>query len=97
MIEHKIPLNDRCPIPTYRPPYDTSTFVNDGPFFELHPGCIPHIKRYERTDAKGNIVESWERDKNGRMVETTQRDKLYAEMEEAQELIDKLNKEKNNG
>ena len=79
-----------CKIPAYNPKYDTSNFVNDGPFFELHPGTIPHITRYERQDERGDIVESWERDKNGRMVETTQRDKLYKELADAQEALEEL-------
>lgn len=80
---------DKCKI-VHKPKYDTSNFVNEGEFFDTHPGVIPNITRFERLDGAGNVVESWERNKNGVMVETTQRDKLYAELEEAQEKLSKL-------
>lgn len=79
----------KCPI-VYEAPYDTSTFVNEGPFFDTHPGVTPNVRRYERTDMTGKLVESWERDKNGVMVDVTKRDLLYKELEDAQENIDKL-------
>lgn len=80
---HKRPIE-------YTAPYDTSTFVNDGPFFDTHPGVTPNVRRYERTDMTGKLIESWERDKNGVMVDVTKRDLLYKELENAQETIDKL-------
>lgn len=89
---------NRCKIATAKTPYDTSSFVNDGPFFELHPGTIPTVRRYERQDEQGRVVESWERDKNGRMVETTARDKAIEELIAAQENLEKLRKAgKNDG
>lgn len=78
----------------HNPSYDTSTFVNNGPFFKKHPDVIPNVTRFESTDCAGKLIESWERDKNGRMVNTTKRDKLYAELIEAQEQINKLKENK---
>lgn len=85
---------DRSQIPAYNAPYDTSTFINEGEFFDTHPGVIPNITRFEATDGAGKLIESWERDKNGVMVNTTKRDKLYAELIEAQEQINKLKENK---
>lgn len=81
---------DRCKIPPYKTKYDSSTFVNTGEFFDTHPGVMPQVRRYEQLDEKGDIIESWERDKNGVMVNVTKRDALYKELIEAQEAIDKL-------
>lgn len=71
----------------YEAPYDTSTFVNTGTFFDTHPGVTPNVRRYERTDMTGKLIESWERDKNGVMVDVTKRDLLYKELEDAQEAL----------
>jgi hypothetical protein len=75
---------------TENPKYDTSHFVNEGPFFDKHPDVIKNIIRFEATDISGNIVESWERDKNGVMVETTKRDKLREELVKAQEELQRI-------
>lgn len=69
---------------------DRDKFINDGLFFEAHPDVYPDVTRYERTDAKGNIIESWERGDDGRMRETTKRDKLREEIIAAEEQIAKL-------
>lgn len=69
---------------------DKDKFVNDGPFFELHPDIYPFVTRYERTDRYDKIIESWERGDDGRMHDTTKRDKLREELREAQEQINKL-------
>ena len=90
MIERTLYGPAHSDIAPYTPSYDTSTFVNEGPFFDTHPGVIPHVTRYERTDMSGKLLESWERDKNGVMVETTKRDLLYAEIISAQEALDKM-------
>lgn len=75
---------------TENPKYDTSNFVNEGPFFDKHPDVIKNIIRFEATDISGNIVESWERDKNGVMIETTQRDILREELVKAQEELQRI-------
>ena len=72
------------------PKYDTSHFVNEGPFFDKHPDVIKNIIRFESIDLSGNIVESWERDSNGVMVETTQRDILREELIKAQEELQRI-------
>lgn len=64
-------------------------FVNDGPFWELHPDVWPLVTRYERTE-KDHIVESWERGEDGRMHETTKRDKLREELRAAQEALNRV-------
>ena len=64
-------------------------FVNDGPFWELHPDVWPLVTRYERTE-KDHIVESWERGEDGRMHETTKRDQLREELRAAQEALKKI-------
>lgn len=64
-------------------------FINDGPFWELHPDVWPLVTRYERTE-KDHIVESWERGEDGRMHETTKRDKLREELREAQEALNRI-------
>ena len=87
MIETYIPGWNKCTI-KHNPTYDTSNFVNKGKFFDTHPGVIPNITRYERTDLAGKVIESWERNKNGVMVDVTERDKLYAEIEAAQEALE---------
>lgn len=66
------------------------TFVNDGPFFEKYPDVYEDVRRYERFDTKGQLIESWERGDDGRMHETTQRDKLREEIIAAQEQIERL-------
>lgn len=81
---------DTSLIPPYDPPYDTSSFVNSGEFFDTHPGVIPHVTRYESRDLAGNLIESWERDKNGVMVNVTARDNTYAELIAAQEALERL-------
>lgn len=78
----------------YKAPYDTSHFVNTGTFFDTHPGVTFNVTRYERSDEKGKIIESWERDKNGVMVDVTKRDKLYAEIAEAQEALEEMRTKK---
>lgn len=75
---------------TENPKYDTSHFVNEGPFFDKHPDVIKNVIRFELTDLSGNIVESWERDKSGVMVETTQRDILREELVKAQEELQQI-------
>ena len=72
------------------PKYDTSHFVNEGPFFDKHPDVIKNIVRFESVDLEGNIVESWERNDNGVMVETTQRDRLREELVKAQEELQRI-------
>lgn len=74
------------------PKYDTSNFVNDGPFFDAHPDVYPFVRRYERVDGSGEIIESWERNKSGVMIDVTQRDKLYAEIVKAQDNIESIRK-----
>lgn len=69
---------------------DKDKFINDGPFWELHSDVLPTVTRFEITDTKGHILESWERDKNGRMVETTKRDQAREELIAAQEAMNKL-------
>ena len=64
-------------------------FINDGPFWELHPDVWPLVTRYERTE-KDHIVESWERGEDGRMHETTKRDKLREELRAAQEALNRV-------
>lgn len=64
-------------------------FVNDGPFWELHPDVWPLVTRYERTE-KDHIVESWERGEDGRMHETTKRDQLREELRAAQEALNRV-------
>ena len=59
-------------------------------FFRKHPGVIPNVRRYEYTDGAGKILESWERNKDGILVETTERDKLYQEIADATEAIEKM-------
>lgn len=72
------------------PKYDTSHFVNKGPFFDKHPDVIKNITRFEAIDLEGNIVESWERNDKGVMVETTQRDRLREELVKAQEELQRI-------
>lgn len=74
---------------------DRDKFINDGPFFEKYPGIYPDVTRYERTDAEGNIIESWERGDDGRMHNTTKRDKLREEIVAAEEQIAKLEAKEN--
>lgn len=64
-------------------------FINDGPFWELHPDVWPLVTRYERTE-KDHIVESWERGGDGRMHETTKRDELREKLRAAQEALKKI-------
>lgn len=59
---------------------DRDRFINDGPFFEKYPDVIPDVTRYERTDADGELIESWERGDDGRMHDVTQRDILQAKI-----------------
>lgn len=59
---------------------DRDKFVNDGPFFEKYPDIFPDVTRYERTDADGELIESWERGEDGRMHDVTQRDILQAKI-----------------
>lgn len=82
--------NDKSQIPPYTPPYDTSHFVNEGEFFDTHPGVVPHVTRYEQLDGSGKVIESWERDKNGVMVNVTARDKLYREIADAQDALEEI-------
>ena len=84
---------------TEDPSYDTSYFVNEGPFFDKHPDVIKNILRFEATDETGHIVESWERNSKGIMVETTKRDMLREELIAAQEAYDRLKEkeDKDNG
>ena len=77
----------------YKATYDTSSFVNDGEFFDTHPGVTPNVTRYENRDTNGKLIESWERNKSGKMINVTQRDKLYAELEAAQEALEKTREE----
>lgn len=65
-------------------------FINDGPFFDSHPDIYPFVTRYEKTDSKDHIVESWERGEDGRMHDVTKRDQLREELRAAQEQINKL-------
>ena len=74
---------------------DKDKFINDGPFFEKYPDVYPDITRYERTDEKGHIIESWERGQDGRIHDTTERDKIREQIIEAEETLAKL-EEKNN-
>lgn len=69
---------------------DRDKFINDGPFFDKYPDVYPDVTRYERTDERGRIIESWERGDNGRMHDTTKRDKLREEIIAAQEQIERL-------
>lgn len=69
---------------------DKDKFINDGPFFELHPDIYPLVTRYERTDRFDKVVESWERGDDGRMHDVTKRDQLRDELRKAQEEINKL-------
>lgn len=69
---------------------DKDKFINDGPFFELHPEIYPWVTRYERTDQKDHIIEAWERGDDGRMHDVTTRDKLREELIAAQEEIKHL-------
>ena len=64
-------------------------FINDGPFWELHPDVWPFVTRYERTE-KDHIVESGERGEDGRMHETTKRDQLREELRAAQEALNRV-------
>ena len=64
-------------------------FINDGPFWELHPDVWPLVTRYERTE-NDRLVESWERGEDGLMHETTKRDKLREELREAQEALNRI-------
>lgn len=64
-------------------------FINDGPFWELHPDVWPFVTHYERTE-KDHIVESWERGEDGRMHETTKRDQLREELRAAQEALNRV-------
>lgn len=68
---------------------DKNRFVNDGPFWELHPDVWPFVTRYERTE-KDRVIESWERGEDGRMHETTKRDQLREELRAAQEALKKV-------
>ena len=81
------------------PKYDTSNFVNEGPFFDKHPDTIKNLIRFESVDEYGRIVESWERNSKGVMVETTQRDQLRDELIKAQEQLQAIKdkEEKSNG
>ena len=65
-------------------------FINDGPFWDKYPDVYPGVKRYERTDSEGHIIESWERDKNGRMRDVTRRDQIREELIAAEEAVKKL-------
>ncbi len=69
---------------------DKDRFINDGPFFEKYPDVYPDVTRYEVTDTKGNIIESWERWNDGRMHETTARDKAREAIIAAEEALSKL-------
>ena len=69
---------------------DKKRFINDGPFFDKYPDIYPDVTRYERTNRKGNIIESWERGNDGRMHERTARDKAREELIAAQEELAKL-------
>jgi len=64
-------------------------FINDGPFWELHPDVWPLVTRYERIE-NDHLVESWERGEDGCMHETTKRDKLREELREAQEALNRI-------
>ena len=72
------------------PRYDTSTFVNEGPFFDKHPDVIKSVTRFEQLDDRGNIVESWERNDKGVMIDTTERDMLREELIKAQEVLQRI-------
>lgn len=72
------------------PTYDDSTFVNEGPFFDLHPDVMKNLKRFESYDLAGNLIESWERNDKGEMIDVTKRDKLREEIIAAQEALDKF-------
>jgi hypothetical protein len=74
----------------YEPSYDTSNFVNEGTFFDTHPGVTRNVKRYEKLDGSGNVIESWERNEKGVMVDVTKRDKLRAEIVAAQEALNNI-------
>lgn len=90
MREVILPAATHSVIKPYKPHYDTSNFVNTGEFFDTHPGVIPHVTRYERVALNGDIIETWERDKNGVMVDVTQRDKYRKQLIEAQEELERL-------
>lgn len=68
---------------------DNSNFVNTGRFWELYPDVFPGVTRFEITNEKGSIVESWERGKDGIMHETTARDKAREELIAAQKAMEK--------
>lgn len=74
---------------------DRDKFINNGPFFDKHPDIYPDVTRYEYTDEKGCVIETWERGKDGYMHETTKRDKAREELIAAQEALNKL-EDKNN-
>lgn len=85
-----LPASRQSTIPAYKPPYDTSHFVNTGEFFDKNPGVTPWVTRYEAVSLNGDIIETWERDKNGVMVNVTARDKYRKELIEAQEELARL-------
>lgn len=82
--------HDKCSFGNQLPDYDTSHFVNEGIFFDTHPGVTPYVTSYTREDGAGNVIESWERDKNGVMIDVTKRDKLRAEIAAAQEALNNI-------
>ena len=59
-------------------------FLNEGPFWDIHPDVYPEVTRYIDTDEKGNIRECWERNKSGIMVDVTARERARLELEKAQ-------------
>ena len=81
---------DTCKIPPYTPKYDTSTFVNEGAFFDTHPGVTTNVTRYERMDEEGNLVEVWERNDKGVMVDVTEVERLRIEIEAARSALNKI-------
>ncbi len=64
--------------------------VNSGPFWLTHSDVWPGVKRYIDTNAKGDIIECWERNDEGIMVDVTERERAKMELVKAQEAMAKL-------
>ena len=59
-------------------------------FEKRHPGCWPGATRFELTDTRGNILESWEKNADGIWKEVTQRDLARKEIVKAQEELERI-------
>lgn len=59
-------------------------------FFDKYPDVFKEIVRYERTDSKGDLIESWERNEDGEMINVTSRDMLREEITNAKSSLIKL-------